>query len=131
MTPHRDVPFTKIDQEGKKKVTKVEKNNQESKQEHHRTHTTPLHATRENQSTPQFLVAFHASFPTKSMSILRMALSSKMEAAQSALSAALLTALDVGDDGVVKPSSAEPLSAILPRHTGSSGSICFVVRRPG
>ena len=112
-------------------MTKVEKNYQ-SKQEHHRTHTSPLHATRENQSTPQFLVvAFHASFPTKSMSILRMALSSKMEAAQSAISAALLTALDVGDDGVVKPSSAEPLSAILPRHTGSSGSICFVVRRPG
>jgi hypothetical protein len=61
-----------------------------------------------------------------------MALSSKMEAAQSALSAALLTALDIGDDGVVKPSSApEPFSTILPRLTGSSGSICFVVRRPG
>jgi len=67
----------------------------------------------------------------------RMILSAKMEAAQSLLSKALLTTLDFNnDDGTVTPSSSSPhpqhLSQIIPeQHTGSLGSICFVVRRPG
>lgn len=68
----------------------------------------------------------------------RMILSAKMEAAQSLLSKALLASLDFNnnDDGTVTPSSSsshpQPLSQILPQqHTGSRGSICFVVRRPG
>jgi len=61
----------------------------------------------------------------------RMALSSKMEAAQSLLSKAILTALDIKDGGVSPASSPGPFSEVLPQHTGSSGSICFVVRRPG
>jgi hypothetical protein len=61
-----------------------------------------------------------------------MALSSKMEEARSAISSALFTALDFGgDDGIVRPSSSEPFSSIHPKLTGTSGSICFVVRRPG
>ena len=64
---------------------------------------------------------------------LSMALSSKMEAAQSALSEALLTTLDISTSGsTVTPSaSAQPLSEVLPTQSGPSGSICFVVRRPG
>ena len=73
----------------------------------------------------------------------RMVLSAKMEAAKSLLSNALLTSLDVSDSprlsvvnsvklSPVTPSStSEPLSQVLPKHTGSCGSICFVVRRPG
>lgn len=62
----------------------------------------------------------------------RMMLSSKMEAAQSLLSKALLTSLDISSEGVVTPSSTpEPLSQVVSKHTGSCGSICFVVRRPG
>jgi len=61
----------------------------------------------------------------------RMILSAKMEAAQSLLSKALLTALDIGDGAVTPSASAQPLGEILPRHAGSSGSVCFVVRRPG
>ena len=60
----------------------------------------------------------------------RMALSAGMEAAQSALPKALLSALDI-NEGVVAPSSPEPLSKVLSQHTGPHGSICFVVRRPG
>lgn len=60
-----------------------------------------------------------------------MALSTKMEAAQSLLSKAILIALDI-KDGIVNPSSSpQPLSELLPQHTGSSGSICYVIRRPG
>jgi len=73
---------------------------------------------------------------TEAMSLIRMALTAKMEAAQETLSTALLTALEFGNNSSsgddVKPSlTSQPLSTILPRHTGSSGSICFVVRRPG
>lgn len=61
----------------------------------------------------------------------RMILSTKMEAAQSLLSKALLTALDINDGAITPSSSPQSLSQILPQQTGSSGSICFVVRRPG
>ena len=62
----------------------------------------------------------------------RMMLSSKMEAAQSLLSKALLTLLDISSEGVITPSSTpEPLSHVVSKHAGSCGSICFVVRRPG
>lgn len=60
-----------------------------------------------------------------------MILSAKMEAAQSLLSKALLTALAIGGGTVAPSSSPRPLPQILPEHTGSLGSICFVVRRPG
>ncbi|KAL3822287.1 hypothetical protein ACHAXA_005920 [Cyclostephanos tholiformis] len=75
------------------------------------------------------------------MSILRMALTSRMEEAQSAISSAMLTALDIGPDSddddydgrarVSSSASPEPFSTVHPRLVGSSGSICFVVRRPG
>ena len=73
----------------------------------------------------------------------RMVLSAKMEAAKSLLSNVLLTSLDISPNkrlsvagsvtlSPVTPSStSEPLSQVLPKHTGSCGSICFVVRRPG
>ena len=47
-TPHRDVPFTKIDQEGKKIVTKVEKNYQELSGEQTRTPPHPHHTSSRN-----------------------------------------------------------------------------------
>jgi hypothetical protein len=69
------------------------------------------------------------------MSILRMALSSKMDEARSAISTALFTALEFGggdDDGyIVRPGPTEQFSTMHPKVAGTSGSICFVVRRPG
>ncbi|KAL7484051.1 hypothetical protein ACHAW6_009696 [Cyclotella cf. meneghiniana] len=50
-------------------------------------------------------------------------------AATALLSSALLTPLTITD--TVTPSPSRRLSAILPSHTGRTGSICFVVRRPG
>eukprot|EP00804_Cyclotella_cryptica_P023211 CCRYP_000398-RE/>CCRYP_000398-RE protein AED:0.08 eAED:0.07 QI:0/0/0/1/0/0.33/3/0/189 len=63
-------------------------------------------------------------FPTRTI------LASKAATAATALlSSALLTPLTIAD--TVTPSPSQPLSAILPSHTGRTGSICFVVRRPG
>ena len=58
----------------------------------------------------------------------RMLLSAKMEAAQSMLSKALLSALHIDTESPipsVKSSDAIPFSDVIPSHTGSSGSICF------
>lgn len=58
----------------------------------------------------------------------RMLLSAKMEAAQSMLSKALLSALDIDTESPipsVKSSDAKPFSDVIPSHTGPSGSICF------
>jgi hypothetical protein len=66
------------------------------------------------------------SVPTRTL------LTSKaIAAAQTILSAALLTGLDISDTTVKPKSPPKPLSKILPEQTGSAGSICFVVRRPG
>ena len=70
------------------------------------------------------------------MSILRMALSSKMDEARSAIAKALFTPLEFGggddDDGyIVRPGPTERFSTMHPKVAGTSGSICFVVRRPG
>ena len=60
----------------------------------------------------------------------RMLMSAKMvDAAKTLVSKALLTSLDI-EDSTVKPApTSQPLSEVLP--TGSHGSVCFVVRRPG
>ena len=62
-TPHRDVPFTKIDQEGKKIVTKVEKNKSGEKKEHH-THTTPLHITQRERINRHRSSSSHSTHPS-------------------------------------------------------------------
>ena len=74
-----------------------------------------------------------AHLPSTSFIIMakRMTLSAKMEAAQSLLPDVLLTALNIHDGAVAPSASPQSLPHVLSRNTGSSGSICFVVRRPG
>eukprot|EP00986_Skeletonema_menzelii_P017183 scaffold18095_cov143-Skeletonema_menzelii.AAC.3 len=59
----------------------------------------------------------------------RMLLSAKMADAARTLGKALLTSLNVENSTVTPSSTSQPLSEVLP--SGSHGSICFVVRRPG
>jgi len=65
----------------------------------------------------------------------RMLLSAKMECAQ--IGKALLTALQIDttttkEDGYVSTSSPSLTAEnVIQSHTGTYGSICFVVRRPG
>lgn len=59
----------------------------------------------------------------------RMLLSAKMADAAQSLGKALLTSLSIDNSTVTPSSTSQPLSEVLP--SGSHGSICFVVRRPG
>eukprot|EP00985_Skeletonema_marinoi_P008151 scaffold3626_cov120-Skeletonema_marinoi.AAC.3 len=59
----------------------------------------------------------------------RMLLSAKMVDAARTLGKALLTSLDIESSTVTPASTSQPLSDVLP--SGSHGSVCFVVRRPG
>ena len=59
----------------------------------------------------------------------RMLLSAKMADAAQSLGKALLTSLNIDNSTVTPSSTSQPLSEVLP--SGSHGSICFVVRRPG
>jgi hypothetical protein len=61
----------------------------------------------------------------------RMILSAKMEEAARSISKTLLTSLNIENSTVSPSTTSQSLSEILPNNTGTHGSVCFVVRRPG